>query len=112
MSIIDSNARWEDEDKAMQAYLDEMDAEMAEVYDNEQYPSPAEEAVMDADLRLESADRALYWLEELDPDDWESVGAETGTSYQEELAAAKRNLKAAQLGHQKALAALKKEQQG
>lgn len=81
MSIIDSNARWEDEDKAMSEWMDQMDAETAAVYDNEVYPTPAEEKVMDADLRYESAERHLMWLEELDPDDWEYYGAETGLSY-------------------------------
>lgn len=70
MSIISSNARWEDEDKAMQEFLDQQDAEMAEVYDNEVYPTPAQERLMEADMRWESAERHLDWLRALDPEDW------------------------------------------
>lgn len=43
MSIVDSNARWEDEDKAMQAYLDEQDALAEAMYDDQEQIRLAEE---------------------------------------------------------------------
>ena len=69
MSIMDSNARFEDEDRAMaehlrtQAQYDEWEAELSDLYDNEEYPTPAQEKVMEADGRLEAAERYLDYLE-------------------------------------------------
>jgi len=42
MGIIQSNARWEDEDKAMQAYLDQQDLEAEAIYDDPEAIAEAE----------------------------------------------------------------------